>query len=173
VTRFETLSLELAGRVSQLAGHLWLRHPALFTARGRPDGVDPAGLWRDLASCATSPSQAATDRQSPVIAILPEYRDRSLAALLVELNLINEAWRQAKDRRYDPTRGRRYAAALRAVQEPDWLLRPGDRAEDFRARFTRAFLGAELARFGFPYTGSPDAGRPEVGALQSASPAGA
>ena len=168
MTRFETLSLELAGRVSQLAGHLWLRHPALFTARGRPDAVDPAALHRDVAACAASPSQAAIDRQSPVIAILPEYRDRSLAALLVELNLINEAWRQAKDRRYDPARGRRYADALRAVQEPDWLLRPGDRAEDFRARFARAFLGAELARFGFPYTGSPDAGP-----LQSAASAGA
>ena len=34
VIRFETLSLELAGRVSQLAGLLWLRHPALFTADG-------------------------------------------------------------------------------------------------------------------------------------------
>jgi hypothetical protein len=128
VTRFETLSLELAGRVSQLAGHLWLRHPELFTARGRPDAVDPAGLWRDLAACAASPNHAAIDRQSPVIAILPEFRDRSLAA-------------------------------LRAVQQPDWLQRPGDRAEDFRARFARAFLGAELARFGFPYTGSPEIGR--------------
>jgi hypothetical protein len=150
-----------------------LRHPELFTATGRPDAVDPAGLRRDLADCAASPSQAATNRQSPVIAILPEFRDRSLAALLVELNLINEAWRQAKDRRYDPKRSRRYADALRAVQEPHWLLRPADRAEEFRARFARAFLDAELARFGFPYTGSPDAGRPEVGALQSASPAGA
>jgi hypothetical protein len=168
MTRFETLSLELAGRVSQLAGHLWLRHPALFTARGRPGGVDPAGLWCDLAACAASPSQAAIDRQSPVIAILGEFRDRSLAALLLELTLINEAWRQAQDRRYDAGRSRRYADALRAVQEPDWLLRPGDRAEDFRARFDRTFLGPELARFGFPYTGSPDAG-----SLQSVASAGA
>ena len=94
-----------------------------------------------------------------MIAILPEYRDRSLAALLVELNLINEAWRQAKDQRYDATRSQTLTAdALRAVHEPDWPPRPDDRAEQFRARFTSAFLGADLARFGFPYTGRPDAG---------------
>ena len=148
------LSLELAGRISQLVGHLWLRHPDLFTADGRLEAVDPAELQRDVAVCSVSPTQAATSPQSPVIEILREFRHRCLASILAELDLINEGWRQASDHRYDATRTPRYANGLRAVREPHWLFRPQERAEAFRERFGHAFLSPDLARHGFPYTGS-------------------
>ena len=121
-----------------------------------------------------SPSQAATNRQSPVIGILPEFRDRSLAALLVELNLINEAWRQAKDRRYDAEAqpGLCRCAARGASTRTGCCGRTSGPRNSAPASPAPS-SSADLARFGFPYTGSRAAGRPEVGALQSASPAGA